>query len=222
MQFFWQDLRYGFRALLRNPGFCAVAGLALALGIGPNTAIFTMVNAVLLQPLPVPDSGRVVMIWETQVKAGFDQFPVSAADFLDWQREAHSFDQMSAAFTIPEFGLNVSGAGDPERVPAALASKEFLPALGIQPIVGRNFAPDEDLPGGRPAVLISHALWQRRFHSDPAAVGRTLTVDGIARTVVGVVPPALGEIVAADCGCPPPSIQTIRSAGIIITVWWRA
>ncbi len=202
MQFFWQDLRYGFRALLRNPGFCAVAVLALALGIGPNTAIFTMVNAVLLQPLPVPDSGRVVMIWETQVKAGFDQFPVSAADFLDWQREAHSFDQMSAAFTIPEFGLNVSGAGDPERVPAALASKEFLPALGIQPIVGRNFAPDEDLPGGRPAVLISHALWQRRFHSDPAAVGRTLTVDGIARTVVGVVPPALGEIVAADLWLP--------------------
>ena len=202
MQFFWQDLRYGFRALLRNPGFCAVAVLALALGIGPNTAIFTMVNAVLLQPLPVPDSGRVVMIWETQVKAGFDQFPVSAADFLDWQREAHSFDQMSAAFTIPEFGLNVSGAGDPERVPAALASKEFLPALGIQPIVGRNFAPDEDLPGGRPAVLISHALWQRRFHSDPAAVGRTLTVDGIARTVVGVVPHALGEIVAADLWLP--------------------
>ncbi len=202
MQFFWQDLRYGFRALLRNPGFCAVAVLALALGIGPNTAIFTMVNAVLLQPLPVPDSGRVVMIWETQVKAGFDQFPVSAADFLDWQREAHSFEQMSAAFTIPEFGLNVSGAGDPERVPAALASKEFLPALGIQPIVGRNFAPDEDRPGGRPAVLISHALWQRRFHSNPAAVGRTLTVDGIARTVVGVVPHALGEIVAADLWLP--------------------
>ncbi|HUE02394.1 MAG TPA: ABC transporter permease [Bryobacteraceae bacterium] len=202
MQFFWQDLRYGFRALLRNPGFCAVAVLALALGIGPNTAIFTMVNAVLLQPLPVPDPGRVVMIWETQVKAGFDQFPVSAADFLDWQQEAHSFDQMSAAFTIPEFGLNVSGAGDPERVPAALASKEFLPALGIKPIVGRNFAPDEDRPGGRPAVLISHALWQRRFHSDPAAVGRTLTVDGIARTVVGVVPHALGEIVAADLWLP--------------------
>jgi putative ABC transport system permease protein len=202
MQFFWQDLRYGFRTLLRNPGFCAVAVLALALGIGPNTAIFTMVNAVLLQPLPVPEPDRVVMIWGTLLKSGFDQMPVSAADYLDWKRQARSFDQMSAAFAIPEYGLNVSGAGDPERVPAALASQEFLPALGIKPIVGRNFLAEEDRPGGPPAVLISHALWQRRFHSDPAAVGRTLTVDGIPRTIAGVVPHELGEMVAADLWLP--------------------
>lgn len=202
MQLFWQDLRYGFRTLLRNPGFCAVAILALALGIGPNTAIFTMVNAVLLKPLPVPEPNRVVMIWGTVLKAGFDQMPVSAADYLEWQKQARSFDAMSAAFAIPEFGLNVSGAGDPERVSAALASKEFLPALGIKPIAGRNFLPEEDRPGGPPAVLISHALWQRRFHSDPAAIGRTLTVDGIPRTVVGVVPHELGEMVAADLWLP--------------------
>jgi putative ABC transport system permease protein len=202
MQFFWQDLRYGFRTLLRNPGFCAVAILALALGIGPNTAIFTMVNAVLLKPLPVPEPDRVVMIWGTLLKSGFGQMPVSAPDYLDWKREARSFDQMAAAFAIPEYGLNVSGAGDPERVPAALASEEFLPALGIQPIVGRNFLPDEDRPGGPPAVLISHAFWQRRFHSDPTVVGRTLTVDGIQRTVVGVVPHDLGEMVAADLWLP--------------------
>jgi putative ABC transport system permease protein len=202
MQFFWQDLRYGFRTLLRNPGFCAVAILALALGIGPNTAIFTMVNAVLLKPLPVPEPDRVVMIWGTLLKSGFDQMPVSAADYLEWKRQARSFDQMSVAFAIPEFGLNISGVGDPERVPAALASKEFLPALGIKPIVGRNFLPEEDRPGGPPAVLISHALWQRRFHSDPAAIGRNLTVDGIPRTVVGVVPHELGEMVAADLWLP--------------------
>ena len=202
MQFFWQDLRYGFRTLLRNPGFCAVAILALALGIGPNTAIFTMVNAVLLKPLPVPEPNRVVMIWGTLLKSGFDQLPVSAADYLEWKRQARSFDQMAAAFAIPEYGLNISGVGDPERVPAALASKEFLPALGIKPIVGRNFLPDEDRPGGPPAVLISHALWQRRFHSDPAAVGRTLTVDGIPRTIAGVVPHELGEMVAADLWLP--------------------
>jgi putative ABC transport system permease protein len=202
VQFFWQDLRYGFRTLLRNPGFCAVAILALALGIGPNTAIFTMVNAVLLKPLPVPEPDRVVMIWGTLLKSGFDQMPVSAADYLEWKKQARSFDQMSAAFAIPEFGLNVSGAGDPERVPAALASKEFLPALGIKTIAGRNFLPDEDRPGGPAAVLISNALWQRRFHSDPAAVGRTLTVDGIPRTVVGVVPHELGEMVAADLWLP--------------------
>jgi predicted permease len=202
MQFFWQDLRYGFRTLLRNPGFCAVAIMALALGIGPNTAIFTMVNAVLLKPLPVPEPDRVVMIWGTLLKSGFGQMPVSAADYLDWKREARSFDQMAAAFAIPEYGLNVSGAGDPERAPAALASKEFLPALDIKPVVGRNFLPDEDRPGGPPAVLISHSFWQRRFHSDPTAVGRTLTVDGIPRTVVGVVPHDLGEMVAADLWLP--------------------
>ena len=202
MQFFWQDLRYGCRTLLRNPGFCAVAILALALGIGPNTAIFTMVNAVLLKPLPVPEPNRVVMIWGTLLKSGFDQMPVSAADYLEWQKQARSFDQMSAAFAIPEFGLNISGVGDPERVAAALASKEFLPALGIKPIAGRNFLPEEDRPGGPPAVLISNALWQRRLHSDPAAVGRTLTVDGIPRTVVGVVPHELGEMVAADLWLP--------------------
>jgi putative ABC transport system permease protein len=202
MQFFWQDLRYGFRTLLRNPGFCAVAILALALGIGPNTAIFTMVNAVLLKPLPVPEPNRVVMIWGTLLKSGFDQMPVSAGDFLEWRKQARSFDQMSAAFAIPEYGLNISGAGDPERVPAALASKEFLPALGIKTIVGRNFLPEEDRPGGPPAVLIGNALWQRLFHSDPAAIGRTLTVDGIPRTIIGVVPHELGEMVAADLWLP--------------------
>jgi putative ABC transport system permease protein len=202
MQFFLQDLRYGCRTLFRNPGFCAVAILALALGIGPNTAIFTMVNAVLLKPLPVPQPNRVVMIWGTLLKLGFDQMPVSAADYLEWKKQARSFDQMSAAFAMPEFGLNISGGGDPERVAAALASREFLPALGIEPIAGRNFLPAEDRPGGPPAVLISHALWQRRFHSDPSAIGRTLTVDGVARTVVGVVPHELGEMIQADIWLP--------------------
>jgi putative ABC transport system permease protein len=202
MQVFWQDLRYGFRSLLRNPGFCAVAILALALGIGPNTAIFAMVNAVLLRPLPLPEPDRVVMIWGTMLKSGFDQLPVSAADYLDWKAQATSFDQIAAAFAMPEYGLNVSGAGEPERVPAALASREFLPALGIKPIAGRNFLSDEDRPGGTPAVLVSNAFWQRRFRSDPSAVGHTLTVDGIPRTIVGVVPHELGAMVAADLWLP--------------------
>jgi len=202
VHFFWQDLRYGFRTLLRNPGFCAVAVLALALGIGPNTAIFTMVNAVLLKPLPLPQPDRVVIIWGTMLKQGFDQLPVSGADYLDWKKQSTSFDQMAAAFAIPEFGLNISGWGDPERVSAATCSKEFLPALGVKPIAGRNFLPEEDLPGGRPAVLISNALWQRRFHSDPAVIGRTLTVDGVARTIAGVVPHDLGEIINADLWLP--------------------
>jgi len=202
MQCLWQDLRYGFRTLLMNPGFSAVAVLALALGIGPNTAIFTMVSAVLLRPLPVPEPNRVVMIWGTRLKSGFDQLPVSSGDYLDWKKQATSFEQVAAAFAIPEYGLNVSGAGEPERVPAAKASKEFLPALGIKPIAGRNFLPEEDRPGGAPATLISNAFWQRRFNSDPSAIGRTLTVDGIPRTIVGVVPHALGEMVSADLWLP--------------------
>ena len=203
MQFFWQDLRYGFRNLSRNPGFCAVAVLALALGIGPNTAIFTMVNAVLLRPLPLAEPNRVVMIWGTMLKSGFDQLPVSPADYMDWKREAQSFDQMAAAFAIPEYGLNVSGGGaEPERVPAATCSREFLPALGIKTIAGRNFLPEEDRPGGVPVALISNAFWQRRFHSDPGAIGRALTIDGVPRVVVGVVPHELGEVVAADLWLP--------------------
>ena len=202
MQFFRQDLRYGFRALLRNPGFSVVAILALALGIGPNSAIFTMVNAVLLKPLPMPEPNRVVMIWQTKLKSGFDQVPVSAGDYIEWKQQARSFEAMSAAFAIPEYGLNISGPGEPERVSAATCSKEFLPALGIQPVVGRNFLPDEDRPGGPPVVFISHALWQRKFRSDPSMVGRTLIVDGVPRTVVGVVPHELGEMVAADLWLP--------------------
>jgi putative ABC transport system permease protein len=202
VQFFWQDLRYGFRSLLRNPGFSAVAILALALGIGPNSAIFTIVNAVLLKPLPMPEPDRVVMIWQTLLKAGFDQMPVSPDDYLDWKQQARSFENMSAAFAIPEYGLNISGAGDPERVPAALCSKDFLPVLKIKPVAGRNFLPEEDRPGGVPVVLISHALWQRRFHSDPAAIGRQLTVDGVSRTIVGVVPHQLSEMVYADLWLP--------------------
>ena len=113
MALLWQDLRYGFRSLLRNPGFCAVAVLALALGIGPNSAIFTIVNSVLLKPLPVPEPDRVVMIWQTLLKSGFDQMPVSPDDYLDWKQQARSFEIMSAAFAIPEYGLNISGAGEP-------------------------------------------------------------------------------------------------------------
>lgn len=202
MQFFWQDFRYGVRSLLRNPGFSAVAILALALGIGPNSAIFTIVNAVLLKPLPMPEPDRVVMIWQTLLKSGFDQMPVSPADYLDWKQQARSFENMSAAFAIPEYGLNISGTGEPERAAAALCSREFLPVLAVKPVAGRNFLPEEDRPGGPAAVLISNALWQRRFHSDPAAVGRTLVVDGVPRAIVGVVPHSLGEMVNADLWLP--------------------
>src|SRR5271165_2043714 len=142
------------------------------------------------------------MIWQTLLKSGFDQMPVTPADYLDWKRQSQSFENMSAAFAIPEYGLNISGTGEPERVPAAMASKEFLPVLGINLVIGRNFLPEEDRPGGPPAVIISHALWQRRFHSEAMAVGQTLTVNGIPRTIVGVVPHEVSDMVAADLWLP--------------------
>ena len=125
-----------------------------------------MVNAVLLKPLPVPEPNRVVMIWGTLLKSGFDQLPVSAADYLDWKQQARSFDHMSAAFAIPEYGLNISGIGDPERAPAALASREFLPALGIKPDRGPQFS-----AGGRPPRRPACGADQQRAMATPISFG---------------------------------------------------
>jgi putative ABC transport system permease protein len=129
----------------------------------------------------MPERDRVMMIWQTLLKSGFDQLAATGADYLDWKQQSQSFWNMSAAFAIPEYGLNISGSGEPERLTAAMCSKEFLPVLRINRVVGRNFLPEEDSPSGAPAVIISPALWQRRFHADPLAVGQTLTVNGIPR-----------------------------------------
>ena len=153
-----------------------------------------------VEALPIPEPDRVVMIWQTLLKSGFDRMPVSPDDYLDWKQQARSFEDMAAAFAIPEYGLNISGSGEPERVLAALGRRNSCPYWASSRVVGRNLLPKRP-PGGPPAVLISHALWQRRFHSDPAAVGQTL-VDDIPRTIVGVVPRALSDMVAADLWLP--------------------
>ncbi len=183
-----QDIRFAFRVLFKNPGFTAVAVLALALGIGPNSAIFSIVSAVLLRPLPVTNPDRVVSLWESNAKLGLPQVPASAANYLDWKAQSRSFDLMGTAFALPEFGVNVMAGREPERVPAGKASTEFFGAIGVAPIAGRAFLPEEDRPGGSGAVMVSYGFWQRKLRGDRTAVGRPLTVDGVPRTLVGILP----------------------------------
>src|SRR5919199_455927 len=182
----WQDIRYGFRMLRKKPGFTAVAILALALGIGANTAIFSVVNAVLLRPLPFKDPGRVVMVWLKGVEAaGGDRVPLSVADFLDWRARAGAFERV-AFFSPGDF--NYTGGDAPEQVRGAVASADFFNVLGEQAEMGRTFLAEEEKPGAARAVVVSHGFWQRRLGSDSRAVGRAITLDSQPYTVVGVMP----------------------------------
>ncbi|MDQ6654310.1 MAG: ABC transporter permease, partial [Verrucomicrobiota bacterium] len=178
-----QDLRYGARMLARTPSFTAVAVLALALGIGANTAIFSVVNSVLLRPLPFKNPGQLVMIWENATHLGFPKNTPSAANFFDWQRQSTVFTGMAA---IAEKNFNLTGAGEPERLDGHRVTANLFDLLGVQPKLGRNFVPEEDAPGSKVAIL-SHSLWQRRFGSDPQIIGRSLLLNGESYSVVGVI-----------------------------------
>ncbi len=185
MSALWQDLRYGARALLKNPGFALIAVVTLALGIGANTAIFTVVNAALLRGLPYREPDRLVHLWETTQQKEFPRREASYPDFLDW-RQNQSFDAM-AAYTGE--GFTLTGRGAPELIQGARGSADFFKALGVEPIIGRAFQAGEDSPGAARVVLLSYGLWQRRFGSNSAIVGQSLTLDGSPYTVIGVLPP---------------------------------
>jgi putative ABC transport system permease protein len=182
-----QDLRYGIRSLIKSPGFTILAVVVLALGIGANTAIFTVVNAILLRPLPYRDSERIVMLWETnpRFQIGVDTLPVTHGNFMDW-REQNSVLENVSALGVGHW--NLTGAGEPERVSGATVSPAFFSLMGAEPKPGRAFFEDEEKPGAEKVVVISHSLWQRRFAGDPAVVGSPMTLDGESYTVVGVAP----------------------------------
>ncbi|HWT02783.1 MAG TPA: ABC transporter permease [Pyrinomonadaceae bacterium] len=182
----WQDLRYSLRTLVKNPGFTAVAVIALALGIGANSAIFSVVNTVLLRPLPYKDPDRLVMVWEDDTKGGYPRDTPAAANYVDWRAQNQVFEGMAA---MADTSFNLTGAGDPERLEGKLVSADLFPLLGVEPQLGRAFLPEEDRPGGNRVVLLSHGLWQRRFGSDPKITGQPLTLNGESYTVVGVMPP---------------------------------
>jgi len=178
-----QDLRYALRQLRKSPGFTAVAVLTLALGIGANTAIFSVVNAVLLNPLPFPNEDRLVSMFEG--KENFSNYSISYPNFLDWQRDNRAFEAV-AAYGWADGAI--TGLGEAEDVPARHVSASFFPILGVKPILGRNFTPEEDRRGANPTALISEGLWKRKFGSDRNVIGKGLIVAGQARTIIGVIP----------------------------------
>jgi putative ABC transport system permease protein len=179
-----QDLRYGLRMLMKSPAFTAIAVLALALGIGANSAIFSVVNTVLLRPLPYKNPEQLMMIWEDATQQGFPFNTPSPANFLDWREQNTVFTGMAA---MAQRSFNLTGAGEPERFDGRRVSANLFSLLGVEPVIGRSFLPEEDQPGSRVAIL-SYGVWKRRFGGDPAIVGRPISLDGESYTVVGVMP----------------------------------
>jgi putative ABC transport system permease protein len=182
----FQDLRYGARTLLKNPGFALVAVFTLSLGIGANTAIFSVVNATLLRPLPYSEPERLVQVWETKPRANRWSDWVSYPDFRDWREQNTVFDEIGACRKLT---FNLTGGDSPESLPGAYVSASLFTVLGVKPILGRTFLAEEDQPGANRVAVISHGLWQRRFGSDPGLIGKTIQVDGETHIVVGIMPP---------------------------------
>ena len=183
-----EDVRFGLRVLRKSPGFTAVAVLTLALGIGANTAIFSVINAVLFRPLPFRDPGRLMVVWHTPPQKSFPgvtKFVVSPANYLDWRDQNHVFEQMSAV----GFGkFNLTGMGQPESVEGRAVSADFFSVLGVQPVLGRGFLEEEDQPGHGNVVVISHEFWQTHFAGSRDVLGRQIKLDDKSYEVVGVAP----------------------------------
>src|SRR2546423_7175744 len=169
-----QDVRYAIRMLLKNPGFTLVAALALALGIGANTAIFSVINAVMIRPLPYRDASRLVMVWEDNRIRGKHQNVVSPANFLDWKEQSDVFEDMAALY---DTHLNLTDVADPEELAGQRVTLNMFDLLGAQPLLGRTFEPDDAQPGRQYSVILSYGLWQRRFGGDKEIVGKTIKLN---------------------------------------------
>jgi putative ABC transport system permease protein len=180
-----KDIRYAMRGLVKRPAFTIIALLTLALGIGANTAIFSVVNAVLLRPLPFRDPEQVVMVWEDASFAGFPLNTPAPANYVDWKNQNQSFADMAAS---AEQSFNLTGDGDPERVTAYAVTHNFFPLFGVQPLLGRGFLLEEDRPGSNKVVVLSYSLWQSRYGGDAHVLNRDIQLNGEKHTVVGVMP----------------------------------
>ena len=183
MNTFLLDIRYGLRTLAKSPGFAAIAILTLALGIGANTAIFSVVNGVLLNPLAYTEPDQLVALYGKT--SGFDKAPIAYLNFLDWQKDAHSFSSM-AMYRNEDY--NFTGTGEAERLSGYMISAGFFSTLGVKPILGRTFRSEEDQVGAAPVVILSGGFWKRRFGSSPRVIGKAITLNGTSYTVVGVIP----------------------------------
>ena len=198
------DLRHGLRVLRRSPGFTAAATVTLALGIGANIAIFSIVNGVLLRPLPYESPDRLVVVWNDFGENGQSMPAVNAQDYRDYRAWTELFEDFGAGSGR---AANLTGEGEPEQIDLGTATFNLFPLLGIEPILGRGFLPEEDVENGPAVALLNHRLWQRRFGADPGIVDRTVQIDGEAVTVVGVLPPDFVLLL-------PPEAFLIRDADV--------
>lgn len=184
----WQDLRFGARMLLKQPGFTLIAVLTLALGIGANTTIFSVINSLLLKPIPYPNAERLVLVWLSRQDDPKDRNIVSAPNYWDWERQNDVFERMAILDSAGK-GYSLAGAGEPERVSGVRVSAGFFEVLGVQARLGRTFLPEEEQPGKHQVVVLSDSLWRSRYNGDPNIIGKTVKVDSEAHTVIGVMPP---------------------------------
>ncbi|HEV8485542.1 MAG TPA: ABC transporter permease [Blastocatellia bacterium] len=185
METFTHDLRYAVRMLLKKPGFAAIVILALAIGIGANTAIFSVVNGILLRPLPYPDPDRIVMVWMNNTRMKVDQDIHSYPNYVDYRDQNQSFEQIAAYSGV---SLNLTGSGEPERVIGSMSTANLFSVLGVQPMLGRAYTVEEEEPGRDQVVVLGYGLWQRRFGGDPGIVGQTISLSDVKREVIGVMP----------------------------------
>ena len=199
MDTLFRDIRYGFRSLLKRPGFTAIALVALALGIGANTAIFSLVNAVVLQPLPYPEPERLVWVWGNF--PGGNRASVSPADYLDFRSQNKSFEQFAATVSITST-TTLTGSGEPEPLNASVVTGNYFQALGVTPALGRGFSLDNEKPGNDQVAIISYELWQRRFAGNPGIVNQRINLDSKSFEVIGVMPKNLTFPQTADLWVP--------------------
>ncbi|HEY9433307.1 MAG TPA: ABC transporter permease [Blastocatellia bacterium] len=186
MQSFWQDLRYGARMLLKNPGFTLITVLTLALGIGANTAIFSVINGVLLSALPYPQPEQLAMVWCDNRRQGIPDDITSYPNFVDWRDRNKTFQGMAGVMSD---GYNLTGTGEPEDISAATVSINFFQLIGVNPMLGRVFTAEEEQPGKDKVIVLSHSLWQRRFGGDPGILNKTISLSEVPYVVVGIMPP---------------------------------
>ena len=215
-----QDLRYGFRTLARIAGFTAVAVLTLALGIGANTAIFSVVYGILLQPLPFRDASRLVLLNETTPLVG--NMSVNYPNFLDWRAQSRTFSEMAAVGGVH---FNMAGISQPENIGGLAVSPNFLSMVGARPVIGRSFAPDEEKAGTAPVLLLSYALWQSHFGAASRAIGQTIRLDSRTFTIVGVLPPDFRWVEKCDVmepmGFGPRTTTALPTGATAATCSWR-
>src|ERR1044071_1117844 len=202
------DIRLGLRSLVKHPGFTAIAVITLALGIGANSAIFSVVNGVLLKPFPFAAPDRLVVIWERSMKQGLPRMVVSPPNFADLRAQNQVFQKM-AAYRLQDF--TVVSDSEPERVRGARATADMFSLLGVHPALGRDFQPDEAQPAAPAAVIISHGLWQRHFGAGSAVLGKNITVNGVNATIIGVMPP--------DFDFPPPITFRGEARPVKVELW---